>query len=325
MNLRKSKFIIMMTFLLGGWSLGSAQSEFQTVSGGKLLTRWAAEVSPENVLQEYPRPQMVRKTWQNLNGMWDYSVLPLDSNEPVEWQGKLLVPFPVESALSGVSKSVSDTQTLWYHRDFNLPDRNRDQRWLLHLGAVDFDATIWVNGIQVANHKGGYDPFSIDISSALGGGNSQTIVIRVWDPTSSGSQPRGKQVNDPGGIWYNAVTGIWQTVWLEPVPQTYIRSLKITPDLDNSSVDVSADVNSEHSNYTLEVRVKRGWRTIAKGTGKTVNLKINDPRLWTPDTPYLYDLDIRLRNAEGKRVDRVQSYFGIKHLLNHKRKEKMAE
>jgi len=179
---------------------------------------------------------------------------------------------------------------------------------------VDFDATIWVNGIQVANHKGGYDPFSIDISSALGGGNSQTIVIRVWDPTSSGSQPRGKQVNDPGGIWYNAVTGIWQTVWLEPVPQTYIRSLKITPDLDNSSVDVSADVNSEHSNYTLEVRVKRGWRTIAKGTGKTVNLKINDPRLWTPDTPYLYDLDIRLRNAEGKRVDRVQSYFGMRKI-----------
>jgi hypothetical protein len=308
------KIIFMMMLLLGSWGRVCAQPTDQLASGGSLLTRWAAEVTPENVHQQYPRPQMVRKAWQNLNGMWDYSILTLNADQPSEWQGKILVPFPVESALSGVSKSVSDTQTLWYHRDFNLPDRNRDQRWLLHFGAVDFDATIWVNGIQVANHKGGYDPFSIDISSALGGGNSQTIVIRVWDPTSSGSQPRGKQVNDPGGIWYNAVTGIWQTVWLEPVPQTYIRSLKITPDLDNSSVDVSADVNSEHSNYTLEVRVKRGWRTIAKGTGKTVNLKINDPRLWTPDTPYLYDLDIRLRNAEGKRVDRVQSYFGMRKI-----------
>lgn len=309
-----TKSITILMFMLGLLSLGWAQSGDHAGNRSTLLTRWAAEVTPDNVHQEYPRPQMVRKAWQNLNGRWDYSILPLNAEQPFEWQGKILVPFPVESALSGVSKSVSDTQTLWYHREFNVPVKRADQRWLLHFGAVDFEATIWVNEMEVATHRGGYDQFSIDISSALNEGESQTIVIRVWDPTSSGTQPRGKQVNDPGGIWYNAVTGIWQTVWLESVPQTYIRSIKITPDLDNSSVDISANLNSENADYSLEVRAKSGWRTIAKGTGKNVRLNIKDPELWTPDSPYLYDLDIRLRNANGKRVDRVQSYFGMRKI-----------
>jgi len=255
MKISINRYIRMIFFSFGMVSVSSAQAGNYTVAEGTLLTRWAKDVTPENVHQEYPRPQMVRKEWKNLNGLWNYSIEALESDQPTEWQGEILVPFPVESALSGVSRPVNETQNLWYQRDFTLPDKWQGKRWLLHFGAIDFEATVWVNDVKVGSHRGGYDPFSIDISDALKAGGSQSIMIKVWDPTSSGTQPRGKQVNNPGGIWYNAVTGIWQTVWLEPVPETYIRNIKITPDLDNSSVEISADVISEHADYSLEVKV----------------------------------------------------------------------
>ncbi len=184
---------------------------------GPLMTRWAKDVTPDTAWPEYPRPQMQRDDWSNLNGLWDYAIEDSDQPQPQEWAGKILVPYPVESALSGVRKPVTPHQKLWYKRHFNVSANGKSTRWLLHFGAVDWQTTVWVNGKEVGAHAGGYDPFSIDISDAVAEGSNE-LVVSVWDPTDQGYQPRGKQVLKPGGIMYTAVTGIWQTVWLEPVP-----------------------------------------------------------------------------------------------------------
>ena len=176
---------------------------------GPLRTRWAEEVSPGKVLPEYPRPQMVRKEWQNLNGLWDYAITGRESGKPQSWDGEILVPFAVESALSGVMKRVSEEQRLWYRTTFDVPRGWRGQRLLLHFGAVDWETTVWVNGKEVGSHKGGYDGFSFDVTAALAEGVEQELVVTVWDPTDSGYQARGKQVSKPGGIWYTPTTGIW--------------------------------------------------------------------------------------------------------------------
>ena len=207
---------------------------------GPLMTRFAADVSPSDVHAEYPRPQMVRKEWLNLNGLWDYAIRPKDEGRPDTFDGQILVPFPIESALSGVMKRVDENQRLWYRRTFTSPERKFPdrQRILLHFGAVDWEATVWINGVEIGTHRGGYDPFSFDITHALKPGDDQEIVVSVWDPTDAGTQPRGKQVRKPGGIWYTPTTGIWQTVWVEPVFQERIESLKIVPDVDRGIVHI---------------------------------------------------------------------------------------
>ncbi|MBU4460291.1 MAG: hypothetical protein KJ579_06970, partial [Verrucomicrobia bacterium] len=196
---------------------------------GRPMTRWAKEVSPDSVLSPvYPRPQMVREAWTNLNGLWDYAIVAKDAATPGAWDGKILVPFAVESALSGVGKAVGPEQRLWYRRSFKVPAAWAGQRVLLHFGAVDWDATVWVNGKELGSHRGGYDAFSFDVTDALQpDGGTQELVVSAWDPTDAGFQPRGKQVRKPGGIMYTAVTGIWQTPWLEPVAPAHIASLTI--------------------------------------------------------------------------------------------------
>ena len=180
---------------------------------GKIMTRWAAQVSPQNVWPEYPRPQMVRKDWQNLNGLWDYAITSRSESVPSQYDGQILVPFAIESALSGVGKTVGPENILWYRRTFSLPQSWAGRRVLLHFGAVDWEATVWVNGKQIGSHRGGYDPFVFDITDALRQGSSQELLVRVWDPTDAQWQPRGKQVRRPEGIWYTSVTGIWQPVF----------------------------------------------------------------------------------------------------------------
>src|SRR5687768_5467337 len=208
------------------------------------MTRWAKDVSPDNVLPEYPRPQMVRKDWLNLNGLWDYAIRPKDEPRPEgKPDGQILVPFPFESALSGVMQSVGPEKRVWYSRQFEVPGKwGTDKRILLNFGAVDWDTTVWVNGKKVGVHRGGYDPFTFDITEALKKeGGKQEIVVSVWDPTDANWQPRGKQVMKPGGIVYTPTTGIWQTVWLEPVPEGHIRSLKVVPDVDKQEVWITVD------------------------------------------------------------------------------------
>jgi len=289
---------------------------------GPLMTRWAKEVSPEKVHPEYPRPQMVRKDWLNLNGLWDYAIKPKDAAQPESFDGQILVPFPIESALSGVMKPVGPDNRLWYRRTFDVPEGRRwnreGRRILLHFGAVDWDATVWVNGKEVGNHKGGYDPFTFDITDALKDGNQQEIVLSVWDPTNDGTQPRGKQVRRPGGIMYTAVTGIWQTVWLEPVPSTYFTSVRIAPDIDKNEVRFEFDIAGNHRNWVIDILVKdeQGKFVAERNTtyqGQAYDLAVNNPKLWSPENPHLYAATIVLRSPDGV-VDQLDTYLALRKI-----------
>jgi len=297
---------------------------------GPLMTRWAADVSPAGVHPEYPRPQMVREQWLNLNGLWECAVRPQNEGPPQAFDGRILVPFPIESALSGVMQRVDETQRVWYRRTFTLPDDWPGRRTLLHFGAVDWEASVWINGTRVGTHRGGYDPFTLDISDALGDG-PQTIVVGVWDPTDAGTQPRGKQVRKPGGIFYTPTTGIWQTVWLEPVPAEWIRALRITPDVDGSRVRVRAEVAAEgEPSARVQVRVfeagdgpagaggERPLGTAQGKPGQDIIVPLAQPKLWAPDSPYLYRLEVGLMTgAPGRspvRGDRVRGYFGMRKI-----------
>lgn len=283
---------------------------------GPLATRWAAQVRADKALPEYPRPQMVRSRWLNLNGLWDLAITPADAPEPASYPERILVPFPVESALSGVMRKVTDRDRVWYRRTFEVPSGWTGQRVLLHFGAVDWDARVSVNGRVVAEHKGGFDAFSADITAALSGSGLQTLQVGVWDPSDKGPQPRGKQVLRPGGIFYTGCTGIWQTVWLEPVPAASIASLRLAPDLAGKRLRVQAAVAGSAAGLTVRCRALEGSRPVgrAKGApGADLSLPVPAPRLWTPEQPFLYGLKVELVRG-GSVVDSVESYFGMRDI-----------
>jgi hypothetical protein len=286
-----------------------SQSAWQPVNL-KLPTRWSKEVGPTNALKEYPRPQLVRAQWTNLNGLWDYAVTDtIASDIPKGYDGKILVPYPLESALSGVQKMLKASQYLWYKRTVNIPVQ-AGKRTLLHFGAVDNEATVFVNGKNVGSHKGGYTGFSFDITSALKSGHNE-IIIKVYDPTDQGVYPHGKQVSNPANIYYTPSSGIWQTVWIETVPQEYVTALKITPDIDNNNVSV---VVTSNTNSKVRLSVKKEDKIIFSNEGKsnnTIVLQVPDAHLWSPGDPFLYDLEIKLIKNK-KVVDEVQSYFGMR-------------
>lgn len=279
-----------------------------------LTTRWASSVSPTNALPEYPRPQLARRDWMNLNGQWDYAIRPRAEEKPDTFDGKILVPYPVESQLSGVRKKVGETNRLWYRRTFEIPRGWRGRRTMLHFGAVDWEAVVTVNGKEVATHRGGYDGFSVDVTSALTPSGPQEVVVSVWDPTDTGAQPRGKQVSKPNGIWYTSVTGIWQTVWLEPVPDAAIDRLTIVPDVDAGVVRVTTAVSGATPDITVTAIAMAGGREIARGTGRpgeAITVRTQGLDLWTPDSPTLYDLQVSLNRA-NRMVDSAMSYFGMR-------------
>ena len=280
------------------------------VPATRLQTRWATLVNRANVLPEYPRPQMVRKEWQNLNGEWTYALTHRYAGRPSSFPGRILVPFPIESQLSGVGSWVTPDQRLWYRRTFAVPSLPAGRRVLLHFGAVDWEAVVYVNRRQVGEHRGGYDAFTFDITDALvRGSGEQELVVAVRDPTDGGDQPRGKQVLRPRSIYYTAVTGIWQTVWLETVPASYIGGLRIEPDLERESVRVTV---SATGSPRVIVTALDGDREVARGagdSGETLTLSIPRPRRWSPADPFLYRL--RVRHVEG---DEVESYFGMRSI-----------
>lgn len=282
---------------------------------GKLVTRWGAEVSPENAWQEYPRPQLTRPQWLNLNGLWDYAIAPVAVEMVLEYNSQILVPFPLESALSGVKRALQPTERLWYHRSFTIPEEWRGQRVLLHIGASDWQTSAWLNGQWLGVHQGGYLPFQFELTPFLQARDNE-LVVAVWDPTDTHWQARGKQVLSPRGIWYTAISGIWQTVWLEAVPETYIAGLKITPELDSGSVLVQARLDGpEAESLPIRVTALAEGKPIARGEasgGETLHLAIPDAHPWCPDDPYLYDLVMEAGS------DRVESYFGMrKFSLGH--------
>ncbi len=280
-----------------------------------LMTRWAVEVSPTNAHPEYPRPLMRRDVWQNLNGLWEYAVTPRDS-QPASYTGWLLVPYPIESALSGVRDSVGPSRTLWYRRTFAVPASWRGQRVLLHFGAVDWETRVWVNGTEIGSHQGGYDPFTLDITAALRGGGRGDLVVAVWDPTDAGTQARGKQVREPRSIFYTSVTGIWQTVWLEPVPPAAIFDYVATPDVDRARVLVTVRAQGADPGDRVVAILAASATEVARELGepgKAITLRVPDPRLWSPDDPFLYDLDLRLVRGDTV-LDRVTGYVGLRKI-----------
>jgi beta-galactosidase/beta-glucuronidase len=283
---------------------------------GPLQTRWTKDVSPKHSLEEYPRPQMVRKDWLSLNGLWDLAIAPKDAARPETFPTQILVPFPVESALSGVMKSVSENDRLWYRRTFVVPRGWLGRRVLLHFGAVDFQTAVYLNGLEVGRHTGGYDGFSFDITDRLLVGGPNELVVSVFDPSDAGTQPRGKQVRKPHSIWYTATSGIWQTVWLEPVTAAYIKGLKIVPDVDQKAVTVHADTPVTLGTYTVEMSVRDGASEVYSASVTapgTITMPVKNPKLWSPEHPFLYGLVVKLKVGDAE-VDRVESYFGMRKI-----------
>jgi hypothetical protein len=318
----KNKFAAPWNFFCGGILLlaifisarADETKNWQPVKAA-LMTRWAAEVSPTNSLPEYPRPQLVRSDWMNLNGLWDYAITPDSTNQPLPFAGKILVPFPVESALSGVMTNFDEHSKLWYHRNFFIPETWRGKRVRLHFGAVDWHSQVWVNGRDIGQHQGGYDAFTFDITDALHWKGAEEISICVTDPTE-GDQPRGKQSRKPEGIFYTSTSGIWQTVWLEPVADECIDSLKMIPDVDSKSLRLRVAANSLSENLSVEAVAFVAGKEVARVTGfANADLVLNLPNvhLWTPDDPFLYDLKVTLKDGDQMR-DAVTSYFGMRKI-----------
>ena len=282
--------------------------------GDRIKTTWAEQVNPDNVLPEYPRPIMERGDWKNLNGLWEYALIEKGAHLPESFDGKILVPFAIESSLSGVCKRVGETQELVYQRSFEVPSHWKGKDVLLHFGAVDWKADVWVNDIKVGSHTGGYTPFSFNVTNALIKGKNK-LVVKVWDPTDKGYQPRGKQVTRPEGIWYTPVTGIWQTVWLEPVPKKYIKDIRITPDIDTKRLMVKTGLSDNALNEMVEVVVYESGKKVAVGksmNGEPVELAMPENlQLWSPQSPFLYALKISLF-CDGKLVDEVESYAAMR-------------
>jgi hypothetical protein len=317
--MRHRLFAVVATLLVVNLTLGAASA--WEPAKGPLMTRWSGDVSPENALPEYPRPQMVREKWANLNGLWQYAIRPKAEGQPDKWDGEILVPFAIESALSGVKKAVKPDERLWYRRTFKTLALMEKQRLLLHFGAVDWECKIWVNGKLVGHHTGGYDPFTFDITYALKSErqaqpdlrSDNELVVAVTDPTDTGTQPPGKQVLKPHGIFYTAVTGIWQTVWLEQVPLPYIESLKIVPNIDRGVVEVTVKTVQGDK---VSVKALDGKAAISEKSGQsgqTIELPIPNAKLWSPDHPHLYDLQVELSSA-GKVIDTVNSYCGMRKI-----------
>ncbi|MDR1814526.1 MAG: beta-galactosidase [Tannerella sp.] len=284
-------------------------------AGERIKTKWGEALDPDNVLPEYPRPIMERSDWQNLNGLWDFSVQPLNHSEPTFYDRQILVPFPIESSLSGIAEQVDETQALWYKRTFSIPKAWKNSHILLHFGAVDWKTEVFINDVKIGSHSGGYTPFSFDITPFLKAGE-QKLTVKVWDPTDKYFQPRGKQVSKPEGIVYTPSSGIWQTVWLEPVAEKSISSIKTLPDVDKSSISVSVNTQNADNNDFIEIKLTDKGKTVAVGkavVSEAVVLNIPDAKLWSPDDPFLYNMEISLL-SNGKEVDKVKSYCAMRKI-----------
>lgn len=267
-----------------------------------LMTPWGEHMDENCILTEYPRPQMRRNSYLNLNGRWEYAITDSDES-PRHWDGTILVPFSPESTLSGVGRSLQPGQTLWYRREVIVPQGfiPADGRLLLHFGAVDQEAAVYWNGRLLGRHMGGYNAFTLDATDALGPRNS--LVVRVHDDTDASFHSRGKQKTRRGGIWYTPQSGIWQTVWMEAVPRHYIESLRIVPLFDQSAVEVMV-----RCSQPLQCEATVDGRTVPFTSGEPARIPMPDFRAWSPEDPYLYDLSVTLGE------DRVESYFGMRKI-----------
>ncbi|RFS20742.1 glycoside hydrolase family 2 [Chitinophaga silvatica] len=297
-----------------------AQQPDQEYNHCTLKTRWHSnmEVTP------YPRPQLKRDNWINLNGQWEFAITDSADSKPIEYSGKINVPFPIESKLSGVSKKLNPNQSLWYKRYFNIPHQNG--KYLLNFGAVDYEATVYLNGKEIGKHKGGYLPFTIDITNFIKNTNNE-LVVKVYDPTDTGPNPHGKQTLTPSNIYYTPSSGIWQTVWIENVPQSFISSIKTNPNIDNNTINLNINLNSDYKNKKLELTIyiindgkiiNSKSVLVSKGSNQSIlSLSIPDAKLWSPEFPFIYDLKVIL-SENKKKIDEIDSYFGMRKITIQK-------
>ena len=282
-------------------------------AGDRIMTQWADDVDPSNVLPEYPRPQMMRENWLNLNGMWDYAISAKEASQPGVYDGQILVPFAVESALSGVGRTLTADDALWYSREFTVPKQWKGQRILLNFGAVDWKTEVYVDGKLAGEHVGGYDPFSFDITDLLSKGKKHNLTVKVLDQTDAWYQPHGKQIMNPHGIWYTPVSGIWQTVWMEPVPETYIKSFSAVPDVPGAKLAMDVKVENMQPGDICRVQMYDGEFLAGEGNGYKDAVWVTNPKLWTPENPFLYDLKIMIIR-KGQIIDEIKGYAAMREI-----------
>nr|MDT0253817.1 hypothetical protein [Endozoicomonas sp.] len=289
-----------------GWQLPECQ----------LKTRWSKDINPRAPLPEYPRPQLTRDRWVNLNGLWSFNVVPEATVSVTEFPGKILVPYAIESALSGVQRPLFAGENLWYQRTFSVPsDWDGEERIVLHFGAVDWQTTVLVNGVEQGVHQGGYTPFSFDITDAVNRNKENQLTVIVWDPTNSdgSSQQRGKQALVPQFISYTASSGIWQTVWMEPVAERHIDRIVTTANIAKGTALLDVQTIGDCDGLTVEVTLAGERQKFTAGVGQPVLVKPDEIRLWTPETPNLYDISVRLLDGD-KVVDETDSYFALREV-----------
>ena len=286
-------------------------------AGQKIKTKWGKNLNPEKVWTEYPRPQLERKEWLNLNGPWYYSIREPDCIKPEKHDGKILVPFSLESSLSGIMGSLNDNQYLWYEKEIEIPEKWENKTVLLHFGAVDWKCELFINEFKIGEHIGGYSSFYFDITTKLQKGKNK-IILKVFDPTDRNYQPVGKQTLTPGSIWYNAISGIWQTVWLEPVDQHYIEKIDINNDYDNKIIKLTFRINS-YIKLPLNVTLKYQEKIVGEMTGKSneeisIILNEEDFHPWSPSEPNLYYIQAKLYSEIGYMYDSINSYTSIRKI-----------
>ncbi len=318
-----AKTMAVLTLAAAGSVIASAPAALAAPARpSPLNTPWTGQALSGTPLPEYPRPQMTRPDWQNLNGEWQ--LRQSATNDAPQFNTNLPervnVPFPVESALSGIMRATTDNRHyLFYRRTFTVPSGWTGRRVQLHFGAVDWQSTVWVNGAQVGTHSGGYDAFSFDITDRLNGATNE-LVVKVWDPTdsrqNSSLQPIGKQTKTPGGIFYTPSSGIWQTVWLEPTAANSISSVDFYPNLANNTLRVRVFTRGNVTGHSVLAEALNGSAVVGSATGGFTDFTVPVPnaRRWSPDDPFLYNLRVTLRNASNATVDQTMHYFGMREI-----------
>ena len=286
-----------------------------------IKTKWGKNLDKNNIWQEYPRPQLERKDWINLNGYWSYSITNINDKKPDNFDGKILVPFCLESSLSEVMKSLNEKQFLWYFKEFEIPKEWKNKNIIIHFNAVDWKCELYINNIKIGEHFGGYSEFSFDITKSLKEGINE-ILLKVWDPSDKGYQPVGKQCSKPNAIWYTSISGIWQTVWLEPVNEQYITKIEYNNDYDKKELKINCKLNVNEK-LPLEINLLYKEMEISKIKGmsnETIIYNIPEENFhpWSPYEPNLYTIKVQLFNTNAQLIDSITSYTAIRKVEQRK-------